>query len=587
MSKKQEQAKRCMDRRHFIKGGLLAGGAAVVASMTGCASGQAGGDAGLASTATASYPEGFVAEDWEESAAIFEPIEDVTEEKTYDIVVVGAGTAGLPAALTALEEGATVCCLQKEAEAVAQGNGSTGIILEASTEYGVQRWIQGHREASSYRANRDLEEFFAFHSGETIMWMANTSKAAGYPPRISLDEKLELADGSYVTTVTNFVGRKPENHGTLVRALAEYAATQGVDLFYETPGVQLVCNDVGAVTGVVAQDKSGAFIRFNANKAVIMATGDFQNNESMVKRLAPDVSHFSRKQFNKTGDGILMVAAVGGLMCNNGSAGKQLHDSDSGPDDLTYVPFLAINEQGERFMNEEVPMESWNQALVLNGQVDAGRFCRVFDNKFTEQSEAWGGMAVDVETLEKYIPGKVENPEGVETDLIDTHCCDTLEELAGELDVPADALVATVKRYNELARAGEDVDFGKQKQYMAPIENPPYWGIRQWVRVSALGCGFKVNGNYQALGRDGEVIPGLYGAGFVAGDLCGDIDWSTFMGGMSCGHCFTSGRYAAIHALTGDLTPSHPANWDEFRVEYLGQEPSSISSGGGAIRLDS
>ena len=69
-----------------------------------------------------------------------------------------------------------------------------------------------------------------------------------------------------------------------------------------------------------------------------MATGDFQNNESMVSRMAPDISRFSRKQFGKTGDGILMTMQVGGQMCSLGSAGKRAHDSDAGSDDIT--PFL-------------------------------------------------------------------------------------------------------------------------------------------------------------------------------------------------------------------------------------------------------
>ena len=578
-----------MNRRSFVEGGIVAAGMAAVAGLAGCSQSNGGTSAQVKAQGqqAEAYPKGFEASDWEASAAEFQPVGDVADEKTYDIVVVGAGTAGMPAVLTALEEGATVCCLQKEATGISQGNGSTGIILDASTNYGVQRWIQGHREASSYRANRALEEFFAYHSGETAMWIANTGNKVGYPARLTLDERIELADGSYVTTVTNFFGKKPENNGNFVRAMCDWAAANGADIFYETPGVQLVQDGSGAVTGVIGKDADGNYIRFNATKAVIMATGDFQNNDSMVDRMAADISRFSRKQFGKTGDGILMAVQAGADMCHIGSAGKQVHDSDAGPDDMTPIPFLAVNEKGERFMNEELPMESWNETLLFNDQADAGKFCRIFDNTYFAHAEEWGYFPADEETLTKYIPGAVENPVGVIEDLIDTHKADTLDELAADLGIPADALKATVARYNELCKAGSDEDFGKQKKFMVPVATPPFWGIHQWARVSALGCGFKVNGNYQAVNADGEVIPGLYGAGFCAGDLCGDIDWSTFMGGMSCGSCFTSGRYSVIHALTGDLVPSHPADWESFRVEFLGQEPASAAQGGSSIRLDS
>ena len=103
--------KRVIDRRNFIKGSLIAGGAAMTISLIGCGKSTAGKQA--AGTGDAVYPSGFTAQDWEESATIFEPITNISEEKTYDIVVVGAGTVGMPAVLTALEEGVTVCCLQK------------------------------------------------------------------------------------------------------------------------------------------------------------------------------------------------------------------------------------------------------------------------------------------------------------------------------------------------------------------------------------------------------------------------------------------------------------------------------------------
>lgn len=221
-------------RRSFLKttGAAVAGVAGVAAfGLSGCAANQNAN----AAADSASLPEGFTQADFDDSNVVVEPITEFDDEKTYDIVVVGAGTSGMPAVLTALEEGATVACLQKESTAIAQGGGDGGICLEASTEVGVLQWLQAWRESCNYRVNMDLARFFAYHSGETSMWMAKQSKAAGYPPADSWSLHFEFADGNYVTQTKNAFGVKPENNGTLVRALADYAETIGADIYYSTP----------------------------------------------------------------------------------------------------------------------------------------------------------------------------------------------------------------------------------------------------------------------------------------------------------------------------------------------------------------
>ena len=560
-----------MDRRGFIKGSLVLGAAGTVAalgaSLAGCAAAPNGAEQHAGGNGGFSYPAGTTASDFEQSSAIAEPITEFADEKTYDIVVVGAGTSGLPAVLTALEEGATVACLQKESTPISQGNGSSGVILDETTDLGLLRWIQGYREACSYRVNLDLVRFFAEHSGETAMWMARMGKEAGYPPYESKLTRTETADGSHVTTMRNAFGVKPENNGNLVKALAEHSASKGAEFFYRTPGVQLV-KDGERVTAVIGDGEEG-YIKFNATKAVILATGDYQNNDSMLSKYAPDLVRFTKKQMNKTGDGMLMAMGVGATMTPVGHS-KQMHDMDAAPMAMTGIPFLAVNEEGERFMNEEIPMHYWDETLRFQNAEDPGKFCRIFDNAYFETAKAWGYSPSSVELMENYIPGAVENPKGVVKDLIDTHRCDTLDELADELGIPADALKKTVERYNQLCETGIDEDFGKQSKYLAPIAEPPFWGIHQWIRLTAMGGGIRVNENYQVVDEGGTPIPGLYSVGFNAGDICGDVDWSLYLGGMSCGSCMTSGRYATIHALTGGLVPSKPSDdWEAFRAEFV------------------
>ena len=146
--------------------------------------------------------------------------------------------------------------------------------------------------------------------------------------------------------------------------LAEFAASKGVEFFYSTPGVQLIKDDSGRVTGVVGKD-GNKFIKFNATKGVILSTGDYQNNQSLVERYCPDVKEFDRKQNNKTGDGILMSMAAGAGLVPVGHA-HMMHDFDSGP--MFNEPFLMVNENGERFMNEDCVFEEVNCCLLYTSR---------------------------------------------------------------------------------------------------------------------------------------------------------------------------------------------------------------------------
>lgn len=541
-----------LNRRDFLKGALAMGAAgAAGAGLAGCAP-SGGENPKTAETGGIEYPAGLQASDFEDSPVEIEPITEFSEEKTYDVVVVGAGTGGVPAALSALEEGATVAVLQKESKPISQGGTCSGVLLDESDEQGVMNYIQGFLEDCGWRADRGLAETYAKYSGEAIRWMQVRTAEAGFPPYMVRPTAVtEYEDGSKCSRRSIMFGPKPYNNGTMIEHLADMAAERGVEFFYSTPGVQLVTDESGAVTGVIG--KSGNdYIKFNATKGVILSTGDYQNNQSLVERYCPDVKDFDRKQTNKTGDGILMAMAIGGGFVPVGHS-HMMHDFDSGP--MFDEPFLTVNENGERFMNEDCIFEEIN--CVLRNQPKPGWYSQIFDDDYIAQVTEWGGKPTEKEKMQNYMPDvemdrSPESGANVIEGLIDTYCCDTLDELAGKLGIPADALKKSVERYNELCDAGFDADFGKQAKYLKKIEKAPYWGIHKHVRVSALCAGATVNENYQATrGVGGEVIPNLWVTGFSAGQLCGAPDWSMYQGGMSAGHCIMTGRICGIQAATG------------------------------------
>lgn len=566
-----------LNRRQFIKGGAVLGGAALAGGLAAaCTPSSSGGNNNTGSsgggdtnkpTDNINYPFGIDEKDFAESVAEIKPITDISEEKTYDLVVIGAGTAGMPAVLTALEEGATVACLQKEDDGVSQGNGASGYIPEESTPEGLKNFINEWSRVSSYRINRDLLGYFLKNSGETACWLNKMGDVVGYPASSqNLGMTKRFADGTVCTFASNNFGVKPENNGFLIRAMARYAEKNGADMFYRTPGVQLVVEG-GRAVAVIGKTESGSYIKFKANKGIIIATGDYQNNDNMVKKFSPDLVPFARKQYNKTGDGILMAMAVGAGMTPVMHC-KQMHDMDAGPMMFSGNPVLALDQKGARFMNETVPMEQWNQVLRFQDAQDPGHFFRIFDSDFPTYTAQWGNPPVSVELLENYIPGLKTNPPAVYTDLIDTHRADTLDDLAKELGLDAGTFKASIERYNSLCEKGFDEDFGKDVKYLKPVKTPPFWGIRQWIRITAICGGIAVDGNYQVLDANKKPISGLYAAGFTAGDLSGDVDWSIYLGGLSCGSCFTSGRYTAVHALTGSDKPSKPVAWAEMKAKF-------------------
>ena len=548
-----------LNRRDFLKGGALIGGTAALGTMFGCAASPKGSTSGAVST-DAGLPAGTAAEDFAQSSVSLDPITAFSEEKTYDIVVVGAGTAGVPAVYSALEEGATVACLQREGTVQANGNGSSGIILEESNEAGILQYMQAWRKAGGYRMNPDLLKLFVDHSGETHMWMLQRSAEVDYIPSPISATKTTYDEGNFCTAVIKTYGPKPKNHTDIMALLAAAAEKQGAEFFYSTPAVQLVKDESGAITGVIGKSEND-YIKFSATKAVILAAGDYQNNESMVERYSPDVVRFGRKQMNRTGDGILLGMTAGGAMSPVNHA-KTMHDMDAAPMLMTRIPLMALDEKGERFMNEEIPMESWDLTLNTRKDVeDPGRFFRIFDSDYMVKY----GSKTSIESLENYIPGFKESPENVYPSLVDTHRADTLDELAEQLGIPADALKKSVEKWNEACASGVDNEFGVLKENLHPIDTPPYWGIRQWIRCSAINSGVMVNGNCQVLDAQGNVIKGLYSVGSGAGNLCGGLEWNLAQGGLCCGSYMTMGRYAAIHAITGKMEPSKPATYEDTK----------------------
>ena len=461
-------------RRNLFKiGGLAAaglGGAALLGacSPAGNATGSTASDTPTAATGTTTVA-GHVREGLPSFLAAPEPITDIAETKDYDVVIVGAGASGVPAAITAREAGATVALIQKESTAISQGNTATGILLDTSDPAGVEAVVSRLIKDHQYRGKREQVELWAKNSGECITWLLDLATAQGAQisdSTMKWTAAIKEVNGYPMDYLSIDFGPKPYNTGNGMQVLAEYAASQGVEVFYDTEAKQLV-GDASGVTGVIAETADGN-VQFNAAKGVILATGDYQNDDDMMAYYLPDLQNLGRKQMNKTGDGHKMAVWAGGAI-EDITHTKMLHDFDGGPGSMADMPFLAVKNDGTRFCDETLGMSLMNN--FLRSEADQGDYNQIFDSNYMTAAAEWPGKLFDPEAIKVYMPEEDGEKTGVFKDQIATFKADTLEELAEKLGITdTAAFVESVKRTTSASPPARIDCFARKPEWLTAID---------------------------------------------------------------------------------------------------------------------
>ena len=349
---------------------------------------------------------------------------------------------------------------------------------------------------------------------------------------------------------------------------AEFAADANLTQLFSTWGRQLVCDEDGAVTGVFAEDADGKVYKIGAAKGVVLATGGYLANQDMVDyylhelSLYPNVIWYqsdAKGELSHNGSGILMGHWAGGAVDDNPHA-FILHGFGGG---LGQDPFLFVNKFGERFMNENVLA---NLISCNVGHAPDGYFWQIFDDNYPEQV---GAMQSGHAAYWKIVDDADDVPWGnfmegagvttraqveAKTDFI----CNSVEEIAEQTGMPLETLQATIERYNELAAAGFDADFGKPAKRLFPIEKPPFYvkkfktegvGMDAETVFTSLN-GLKSNSEAQVLKADGTPVPNLYCCGNCQGSRFA-FDYPVTYMGVSHGLAMTYGYIAGMNAAAG------------------------------------
>ena len=504
---------------------------------------------------------------------------DITEEIDTEVLVVGCGTGGWITAMTAAEEGAKVLVVEKGEKPtnIREDIGAINSrIQQAEIEKDPGLAIDKMealqdivRYASGY-VDSDLVKVWIEESGEMVDWLTDLMESTGNWT-MSLEGGIGNRedpgrDKAYATGHSPHKTEDAPEEVNTSSTFQDHCDELGVEWKLSTALVKLDQDESGKVTGIIAQDQNDQhYIRINASKGVILATGGYATNTDMMLALQPMTMKMKvNVPIGSKGDGsgIKAILWAGGEMdpCH---ASMMFNRACCLPTETAGYktngkwfwfgeqPFLKVNLDGKRFCNESGPYEFMLHSMYMQPY---HTYCDIFDANSKEYCEQFDEVGCC--RLFPFDNGALSNRdfdscwndmmEGENSHLEMGYLqkADTLEELAEKLDIPVDAFVETVNRYNELCEKGVDEDYGKEKHRMTPVNEAPFYGIRTcaWHLTTLDGC--RINTDMQVIREDGTPIEGLYATGDVTGGFFAN-NYPNLFTGLACGRTMTFGRRAA------------------------------------------
>ncbi|MBX6740776.1 MAG: FAD-dependent oxidoreductase [Acetobacteraceae bacterium] len=449
-----------------------------------------------------------------------------------DVLVIGGGAAGFAAALEAAEGGASVLLLEKQPETGGSSAMSGGCLAFAGTDMQRAQGIEDSNEllASDLRqlgggeADEALIGAYAENQLDTYEWL----KAHGQV----FSPVLEASSGQSVPRVHTV------DPADMVRLLAARArATGRVEVLTEAAARRLLRDAAsGRVLGALAS-RGGKEFEAHAHLGTVLASGGFSRNPDLVRRFAPDCANavFLGGAGN-VGDGLRMAWHLGAdfrdMAHIKGTFGKHPTDETNDHSCLAvYKGAIAVNQDGRRFVDESLSYKLLGAACLR--QLYGAAF-QILDEPILRS----GDNQVRILDFERRLE------EGLFIQ------ADTLEDLARQIEVPAETLLRTVADYNAYVDAGEDKEFGRRHLVhnhgaLRRIETPPFYAYPSTAAVYGTYCGLCVDPEMRVIDVFGAPIQGLLAAGEAVGGLHG----AAYMTGSALGKALIFGRIAARTAL--------------------------------------
>ena len=448
--------------------------------------------------------------------------ENQDEVLDADVVIVGAGAAGLSAAIEAANAGAKVVVLEKQAIPGGATTLSGGKLLAAGTKYQEEQGFMGDTADALFDYLKMVGEYggegliddaklheFTDNALEDVNWLEDMGV------NIINVEPIHSSITPWRVMNTLGGGGQTSGHGgQIIVPMVEELAKTEAQVLYNVSVNEVLMQD-GAVAGVKGARPDGTSVQVNA-KAVIIATGGYAQNREMTAHLGLD-SYNTGVPRGNVGDGVTMAEKVGAQVYQAPGA-QAVYVSNTSGVGINEESGLIVDDKGERFVDEFTYQSHVASALLRRGAQKAWYIASANDPNPTVQY----AMTLD-STLKAA----------------------TAEELAGLMGVDGEAFAAQVARYNELCSKGVDEDFNKPAEYMVPLEGELY-AIELSPSITVTFGGLVTDLGSHVLDENNEAIPGLYAAGEVAfTGLFGDEYPSC---GLAIGSSVRYGRIAGINA---------------------------------------
>lgn len=437
-------------------------------------------------------------------------------DATYDIVVVGAGGAGLSAAAHAAEQGLSVLLLEKldiiGGSSLICGGGSTVACTEHQKKLGIKdSKEQLYKDIMKVGGNINdpkVVQAFTDHVLEVYNWF------------MSHGGKLNK---EHLTGNVSVPRNHQLNPGSILSGLQKLAESKGVKILTGTPATRLAYDSAShRIVGVYAKDEDRQWA-FEAKKGVILTSGGFARNKKLLAQYVPRMANtFAICGKGSDGDGLKMAQAYGADVADMPYI-KATFAFNTKPESISdsAYPFwlggIVVNKAGKRFVNESIPKKDVGDYVL---QQEGGIGYIIYDEPVRQESlKAARNNGSVLQSEERGLVFKGQ----------------TVGEAAQKAGLDPKVVEATVKAYNsDIEKYGKDQVFGREHQAgdmgkLRPINKPPFYVFPGTAVLLATYCGVKINEKTEVMDVFGDKIPGLYAAGEVTGGFHG----KTYMSGTA------------------------------------------------------
>lgn len=485
-----------------------------------------------------------------------------------DVVVVGAGGAGMTAAITAAAEGKSVVILESQSMVGGNSVRATGgmnagkTVYQDENEFGESAGVEKTLKTAAEKY-ADNETITALAKTVSEQWAAYQANPTGYFDSVELMELDTMIGGKGINdpelvetlcansadaidwldehgitlhNVSSFGGasvkriHRPVNAegktvsvgSYMIPLLQENCEKAGVKMMLDTTATEILTDANGAAVGVKATGASGETVTVNA-KAVVLATGGFGANLDMVVKYKPELKGFMTTNApGIQGQGIEMAQAIGAATVDMDQI--QIHPTVEAntaaliTEGLRGDGAILINEEGKRFIDEVGTRDVVSAAEIA-------------------QTGSYSWLVVDQAMVDasSVIQGYIKKGYTVTGE--------TYEELGKAMGVDAAAFAETMDKWNGYVEAKNDPDFGRTS-FANPLNTAPYYAVKVTAGVHHTMGGLKINANTEVLNEKGEVIPGL----FAAGEVTGGVHGANRLGGNAVADFTVFGRIAGAAA---------------------------------------